>query len=193
MRFRHLRPADFSVMQWQNGRGTTTELFRENDATGDLLWRLSRADVTESGPFSALPGIDRILMLLEGVGFDLDFGTHGYVKVTEPLVPVVFSGDWPTRAENVRGPSRDLNLMLARGRAAAEISVIRGAGAAPMADRSVFLALDTSVRISAGPTERALGAGDLLIVSGAAGAVATVTGPGALVRVDIAIAASALS
>ena len=68
-----------------NGRGTTTELAREDAPDGTMLWRLSAADVIEDGPFSTLPGIDRILLLTEGEGFDLDFGTHGRVNSVEPL------------------------------------------------------------------------------------------------------------
>ena len=185
MSVRLLRPADFKVMPWKNGRGTTTELAREDDAEG-MLWRLSAADVIEAGDFSSFPGVDRILMLLEGWGFDLDFGAAGRAAVSEPLAPVRFSGDWTTRAENVCGPSRDLNLMLARGRAATEVSVVRGGvNARPLADRSLFLAIDGNARITIGSSDYNLAAGELLMVSDTAGIEGQVSGVGALVRMDI--------
>ena len=185
MQIRHLGPADFNVMPWQNARGMTTELCRENDAAGQLIWRLSEADVKEDGPFSAFPGLDRILMLLRGEGFDLDFGDHGRAEVTEPLVPVAFSGDWLTLAANVRGPSVDLNLMLARGKASAEISVVRGAISAPLTDRSLFLAIDSKFSVALASSVHGLEPGELLFVSDAAGAPATTEGAGVLVRVEI--------
>jgi len=185
MQIRHLGPADFNVMPWQNARGMTTELCRENDAAGRLLWRLSEADVKEDGPFSAFPGLDRILMLLQGEGFDLNFGDHGRAEVTKPLVPVAFSGDWLTLAENVRGPSVDLNLMLAHGKASAEIAVVQGANSAPLADRGLFLAIDSRFSVALGSSLHGLEPGELLLVSDAAGAPATTEGAGVLVRMDI--------
>ncbi|MEI9986620.1 MAG: HutD family protein [Aliidongia sp.] len=56
------------------------------------------------GAFSSLPGIDRILTLIEGAGFDLDFGAHGSVTPVLPFVPIAFSGDWPAAADCMRGP-----------------------------------------------------------------------------------------
>lgn len=187
MSVRLLRPADYKAMPWKNGRGTTTELFREDDAEG-MVWRLSAADVIEAGDFSVFPGIDRVLMLLEGQGFDLDFGSNGRVRVAEPLQPVRFSGDWATRAENVRGRSRDLNLMLARGRVVAEVSVVEGGPTtAPLADRSVFLAIDDEFRIVVETSDYTLGAGELLVVSDNAGLEARVSGSGTLARMDLSL------
>ena len=187
MRVRLVKPADFKLMPWKNGRGTTTELAREDDADG-MLWRLSAADVIEAGDFSIFPGIDRMLMLVGGQGFDLDFGNNGRASVFQPLTPVRFSGDWTTRAENVRGPSRDLNLMLARGRAVAEVAVLREASAArPLADRSLFLAVEGDCQIALGPIEYALGAGELLVVSEHAGSAVTMSGATALLRMDITL------
>ena len=188
MSVRLLKPNDFKVMLWKNGRGTTTELAREDGAEG-MLWRLSAADVIEAGEFSSFPGIDRVLMLLEGQGFDLDFGSHGRASVHEPLTPVHFSGDWAARAENVRGPSRDLNLMLARGRAVAEVSVVRGgSNTRPLADRSLFLAIEGSLQIAMGPIERQLGAGELLVISDHTGGEVTISKATSLVRMDITLA-----
>lgn len=121
MSVRHLTSSDFRRLPWQNGRGTTLELARHNDAAGALLWRLSVADVVEPGPFSPLPGIDRIITLIEGDGFDLDFGDAQSPVSLRSFEPVSFSGDWPTTATIVRGPSRDFNVMTARGQITAEV------------------------------------------------------------------------
>jgi environmental stress-induced protein Ves len=126
MSLRLLGAADFRRLPWQNGRGTTLELVRRDDPAGALSWRLSVADVVEPGPFSPLPGIDRVITLIDGAGFDLDFGTARPPVALKPFEPLAFSGDWPTTATMVHGPSRDFNVMTARGRTTAEVEMARG-------------------------------------------------------------------
>jgi len=148
MSFRLLTAADFRRLPWANGRGTTLELVRRDDAAGALLWRLSIADVVEPGPFSSLPGIDRMITLIEGEGFDLDFGGARPPVSLRPLEPLAFSGDWSTAATTVHGPSRDFNVMTARKRITAKVEVARsGAVAAPLA---YVLALRGGVTAKAG-------------------------------------------
>lgn len=125
MSVRLLTAADFRRLPWANGRGTTLELIRRDDATGALLWRLSVADVVEPGPFSPLPGIDRVIMLIGGEGFDLDFGGARPPVALRPFEPLAFSGDWSTTATAVHGPSRDFNVMTARGKIAADVELAR--------------------------------------------------------------------
>jgi uncharacterized protein len=108
----HLTPADYTRQPWQNGRGTTTELWRiERD--GQLLVRLSRAAVVEDGPFSLFPGVERNLTVLSGPGFRLR--GEGIDLRCDPLVPVAFPGDVALIALETQGmPSDDFNVMTAR-------------------------------------------------------------------------------
>jgi environmental stress-induced protein Ves len=115
MRFNHLTPADYREVPWANGRGRTVELVRLTDDAGGLLVRLSVADVVEDGPFSTLTGIDRVLTLIEGDGFDLEFGGTAPGVTARSFEPIAFSGDWTTTAARVRGPSRDFNVMTPAG------------------------------------------------------------------------------
>ncbi|WP_445680500.1 HutD/Ves family protein [Radicibacter daui] len=162
---RLVKPSDFVSMPWANGKGVTVELAREDRPEGGLLWRLSLADVVEDGDFSRLPGIDRILTLVEGSGFELEFGEFGASSVREPLMPVSFSGDWPARATGVTGPSKDLNVMTARGRATAAVSVHRsGKVSFAAAQPLLLLALAGSWK-GAG---QIVSAGELLVISGEA-------------------------
>ncbi len=124
MRFRHLTPADYRVVPWANGRGQTTELLRLEHDSGRLQLRLSVADVVENGPFSQLPGIDRVLTLIEGEGFDLDFGDAAQPRSARPFEPIGFSGDWQPSATNLLGPSRDFNVMTSRGDYIVEVSLL---------------------------------------------------------------------
>ena len=115
MTWRHITPAEGRRMPWKNGGGTTLELAVEPPGASlesGFRWRLSSAEVAVSGPFSAFPGLERWLLLLEGEGFDLDFGPRGRVRLTEPLAPLRFSGDWPATAALVDGPCTDFNLMV---------------------------------------------------------------------------------
>ena len=115
MDWTHLKPGDGRRMPWKNGGGSTLEL--AVDPPGATLetgfaWRLSTAEVAVSGPFSAFPGLERMLLLLEGAGFAIDFGPRGSVDLTQPLRPIWFSGDWPATATLVDGPCMDFNLMV---------------------------------------------------------------------------------
>jgi environmental stress-induced protein Ves len=159
---RHLTASDYIRQPWRNGRGTTVELAREDNAKGVQLWRLSIADVVEAGPFSPFPDIDRVIMLLDGPAF---------------------SGGWPTKAENVTGPSKDLNLMTARGWVTAAVTVHAEAAGAPIADRTLIYAAD-AVEVSYGGSVTKLAAGDVLGLSEGRDAVATGQG-GRFVRVDL--------
>lgn len=117
----HLRPSDYTVQPWKNGKGTTTELWRlERD--GALLVRLSRASVVEDGAFSVFPGVERNLTVLTGPGFRL---TGPGVDLTcAPLVPVAFAGDVTVIATGTNGrPSDDFNVMTARSLPLPQVTV----------------------------------------------------------------------
>lgn len=134
MAFHHLRPSDYLAMPWKDGGGVTEQIAIEPpDATlqGGFLWRLSMARVEGSGPFSRFAGYDRTLLLLEGGGLDLDFGTHGRCRIEAPFQPLTFSGDWETRAELTRGPVRDLGIISDRARVRHEVRTL-ALGAEPI-------------------------------------------------------------
>lgn len=101
-------------MPWKNGKGATTELYREDDAAGDMLWRVSIAGVTEDGPFSSFLGYDRHILALTGEGMDLEGGPDGAIRVAPLFTPRSFSGDWPIAARLLAGPLTDFNLMIRR-------------------------------------------------------------------------------
>lgn len=106
-----LGPERFRTMPWANGKGVTLELLRLDGPQG-MIFRLSRAQVVEDGPFSLFPGIERNLTVLTGPGFTLRGA--GLELPARPLVPVAFPGDVPLRAEGVAAPSEDFNVMSAR-------------------------------------------------------------------------------
>ena len=121
---RWLGAEDFTTMPWANGKGETVELAR-CDRGGAMLWRLSRARVIEDGPFSIFAGVDRVLTVLNGPGFDLE--GEGVALRARPYGPVRFSGDVAVRALRVTAPSDDFNVMVARAQGRAEVRVLGGA------------------------------------------------------------------
>lgn len=106
-----LRAANYPRMPWKNGSGSTEEIAR--DAGQDLEgfgWRLSIADIDQSGGFSLFPGYQRIITVLQGVGMTLDIDG----VTTEQLLPgdpFAFSGDSQVSCTLLEGAIRDFNLI----------------------------------------------------------------------------------
>jgi len=111
---RILRSSDCQRMPWKNGGGTTIEIWKQVSATGEMLWRLSIADVASDGPFSEFPGIDRWIMVVSGKGMELRIDGMGTKRLDRLFEPLFFSGDAKTDCRLIDGPIRDFNFMIAR-------------------------------------------------------------------------------
>lgn len=131
--------ASLVAAPWKNGGGVTRELACHPVGAGfdDFLWRVSIADVHQSGPFSRFPGIDRVIVLLDGAGMTLrsDEGDHA---LNVALVPHAFRGEAQIDAELVSS-SRDFNLMLRRGQAEGSMSILRASTKLPPAQATRLL------------------------------------------------------
>lgn len=138
---RHLTPADYTVMPWANGKGTTIEMLKTMDG-GRLKWRLSRASVVENGDFSIFPGVERNLTVLTGPGFDLV--GEGLHLPARPLIPVAFAGDVAIRAEGVSAPSDDFNVMTDRALPRPDVIVVTGSAQIPAGGLLAVYALTTA-------------------------------------------------
>ena len=98
------------VSTWSGG--TTTEIaIYPRDAVyscRDFVWRISSARISsEESEFTSLPGIWRLIMVLEG-DMTLEHEHHHSVRL-QPLEQDAFAGDWTTRST---GMARDFNIML---------------------------------------------------------------------------------
>jgi uncharacterized protein len=114
---RIVRGSQHRTMPWKNGGGTTTEIAIDPpgaDLGSRFRWRLSIASVQRSGPFSAFPGYERTIMLIEGRGMELAVGSNPPRRLDRPFEPFVFSGDTPADCGLIEGPVRDFNLMVDR-------------------------------------------------------------------------------
>jgi len=95
-------PATVAPVPWRNGGGLTRPL-----AEGEG-WRVSLADLTGDGPFSAYAGWERTFVPLDG-GFVLV--VDGVEHATVARQPVVFDGGAEVSLHGLVAPTRALNLM----------------------------------------------------------------------------------
>lgn len=129
-------------MAWKNGGGTTREIAVWPPGAGmdGFAWRISVADIAQDGPFSAFPGIDRQIVLVDGAGVKLravdDAFQHRLVRVGEPFA---FPGDTAVDATLIDGPTRDFNVMTRRGVCRADITLMRQAFTAVPAGATVLV------------------------------------------------------
>ena len=116
-----MRFAELPLVPWRNGGGVTREVAADGSGGQDFEWRISIADVNVAGPFSAFPGIDRIITLLAGERMDLLIdGVEQVLGLHETLT---FDGASQTTCTLPFGPTRDLNVMTRRGRRSAAVTI----------------------------------------------------------------------
>jgi environmental stress-induced protein Ves len=118
-------------MAWKNGGGTTTEIAIEPQGTGlnDFDWRVSMARLDAPGPFSSFPGVDRLLLALEG---RIDLMIEGRAISLTPADPAVhFPGEAKVSADLPRSSAGDFeraldfNVMVRRGTTSARLKRLR--------------------------------------------------------------------
>lgn len=93
---------------WANGRGMTRELV--HDPYPARAWRLSVADLEADAPFSVLPGLDRLFILLSG---ELTLTIGGREETLVAGEATQFRGEDDVFAA-VKEPARAVNLMVRR-------------------------------------------------------------------------------
>jgi environmental stress-induced protein Ves len=123
-----ISPADYRVMTWRNGQGTTTEIAIAPGHGDRFRWRLSIADVAASGPFSDFSGYDRIIAVVSGAGMRLAVAGRAAVVLTRDSEPYAFPGDAATECTLLDGPIRDFNLMTDRSSCRGAVAALRFAG-----------------------------------------------------------------
>jgi len=115
---------------WKNGLGHTDQIAIEPPSSdlrsGNYLWRISSASITQASAFSIFPNHDRALVLLSGSGLKLIHTDEGFEESVElpPLEPYEFPGDIQSRCELVDGPVQDLSIFFQKGLVSTEIEVI---------------------------------------------------------------------
>ena len=101
---------------WRNGGGVTRELLTWPQAQ-DWIVRVSVADITSAGPFSAFPGVERWFAVLAGGAVRLETAGAGPQRLDAARTSLYrFSGDAPTHCTMLGAATRDCNIMLQRAR-----------------------------------------------------------------------------
>lgn len=108
-----LSPLDWQEMPWKNGGGVTHEVFAHPADSDTFDWRVSVADVKESGAFSRFPEVARTILLLEGRAMQLVVNGEKQ-DLHAPFQALDFDGDADTACHLSEGPVRDLNVMSRR-------------------------------------------------------------------------------
>ncbi|MCY1416475.1 Protein Ves [compost metagenome] len=121
-----LRAKDYPRMPWKNGGGSTEEITRDaGEGLDGFGWRLSIADIAESGGFSSFAGYQRIITVLEGEGMRLQVDG----QATRPLLPYdafAFNGESQVSCTLLGGSIRDFNLIYAPERYRARLQWLDG-------------------------------------------------------------------
>lgn len=141
MALHRFRRADLLAQPWKNGGGVTTELaclpVGANMAQFD--WRVSIAHIASSGPFSAFPGIDRVITLLEGSGVTLHSpGGHIRHRLDTPLQPFAFDGGAEVAAELLGPDCHDFNVMTRRAACSSQVQIVRQPSTLPAARQGLL-------------------------------------------------------
>jgi len=118
-----LRCSELADVPWKNGGGITREIAmaKQNDR---MIWRLSRADVAQNGPFSEFVGLSRILTVVAGNGIVLQY--PGGTLEALSGIPVAFDGGLSVVGRLLDGPLTDLNLMFDPARCEGQVVPLQG-------------------------------------------------------------------
>ncbi|WP_104176173.1 HutD family protein [Arthrobacter sp. Y81] len=112
-----IRYAELRAEPWRNSGGVTRELASHPKAAsaqdGAWDWRVSIAEVSKAGAFSAFPGMDRVLTVIEGELLLLT--VDGAEHPLEKYRPFRFSGEADTASALPTGDIRDLNVITRNG------------------------------------------------------------------------------
>ncbi|BBK39805.1 hypothetical protein STAQ_48830 [Allostella sp. ATCC 35155] len=168
-----LRAAGRRRIPWKNGGGEAEDVAAHlPDADWITMeWRVSRAWITASGPFSVFPGIDRTFLVAEGDGVELS-PAGAPVQLDQVAAPFSFPGDVATDCRLLAGPVVALNVMTRRERwrhrvtrrpvtgperlaATAPVTLavlLRGRAALPGVDADAVIEPADAIRLSPGET-----------------------------------------
>ena len=120
------RAAEYVRMPWKNGGGSTEEITRDAGAGLDGFgWRLSIADIAESGGFSTFAGYQRVITVIQGAGMVLTVDGEEQRGLL-PLQAFAFKGDSQVSCRLITGPIRDFNLIYSPQRYHARLQWIDG-------------------------------------------------------------------
>jgi uncharacterized protein len=150
-----IRFADLKPEPWRNGGGTTRQVASQPGSAqdGNWDWRVSIADVTKAGDFSAFPGMERVLTVVEGELLLLS--VDGAERPLEKYRPFRFPGGASTHASLPTGDIRDLNVITRAGSFKGYTSIIELSKkrAKPIFEGSIGILLQGQAAVAVGTEE----------------------------------------
>lgn len=147
--------ASLPVQPWRNGGGVTREIALGGTAS-ETAWRLSIADVTAAGAFSAFPGMERTFTVIEGDVVELT--VDGIARRLERFRPFRFDGGSTTSCALLTGACRALNVMTRKDSFSAGVLIAELSKKQPLAlqpDQFLVL-LQGQAQVLGGPAARTL-------------------------------------
>ena len=117
-------------MPWRNGRGWTS-MVAEHAVAGQVLWRVSIAEIQQASPFSFFPGLDRTAVLIQGGPLAL-IGPDRRWALRQAGDVARFPGELAVHNTHPQHAALVWNVMTHRGRGHAEVFLSQGQ-AFPMA------------------------------------------------------------
>lgn len=128
-----LTSENYTRSPWKNGGGIFTDIADAHRAGSpakdrdSLLWRFATTPIVAPGPFSFMPGIDRLQMVVGGRGLVLKAPGQDFDE-REPFTTVRFTGELAIVTALEAGPVEVVNLMARRGAAEIELLALREPG-----------------------------------------------------------------
>ena len=128
-----LKPENYARSPWKNGGGVFTDIadaYRADAPVQDwdsLIWRFGSTPIVTPGPFSHMPGIDRLQMVVSGRGLVLKAPGQEFDERV-PFRTVRFTGELEIVTELEAGPVEVVNLMARRGAADIELLALTEPG-----------------------------------------------------------------
>ena len=170
MNMKVLRAKDYPRMPWKNGGGSTEEITRDaGDGLDGFGWRLSIADIAESGGFSTFAGYQRVITVLQGDGMTLRVDGQDTPALLL-LEPFAFSGESQVSCTLLGGPIRDFNLIYAPQRYDARLQWLAGEQRFFSSAGTVLVfSVTDALEVKVGNSAQQLGRHDCLQVDGNAG------------------------
>ncbi|MBT2593871.1 HutD family protein [Arthrobacter sp. ISL-72] len=159
-----IRYAELRAEPWRNGGGVTRELASHPKAAsaqdGAWDWRVSIAEVSKAGAFSAFPGMERVLTVIDGELLLLT--VDGAEHPLEKYRPFRFPGDADTASALPTGDIRDLNVITRNGAFKGYTSIIELSKkrAHPVFDGQLGVLLQGQATVSPGTAGTAAPASD---------------------------------
>lgn len=164
MKLKVIKKKELAINKWSGGTTTQIAIYPENSQYKklDFLWRISSAKVeVEKSEFTSLPGVDRILIILEGE-MKLQHKDH-HSREMKKYDMDFFRGSWETTSI---GKVTDFNIMTRTGCSAEtdiinmdstvdEIPLVNGA--------NIFYCSEEEMELEINSTSLTLEKGDTLV------------------------------